>query len=195
LEGPSAIQGVVIIAPVVNHDRPRIKVKLTSHLDVRNISFRDDGKRREVAIVIQKKMKLDGSFGAPKLGPIKYSQAQINGGRIHADQFVFKPELSLPNNLDTASFKELKENLLIELPWTVLIGISQGGMARSSNAQMFQLTLAASKASGNLTEGMGAAQLAKQHGHKLAPTSESFGMTFCLSDRDQVLKFRTRKQL
>jgi hypothetical protein len=140
-------------------------------------------------------MKLDGSFGLSELGPIKYLQAQINGGRIHADQFVFKPEFSLPNDLDTALFKELKENLLIQLPWTVLIGISQGGMAWSGNAQMFQLPLAASKASGNLTEGMGPAQMAEEHRHKLAPTRESFRMTFCLSDRDQMLKLHTRKQL
>jgi hypothetical protein len=69
-------------------------------------------------------MKLDGSFRPPELGPIKYFQAQIDGGRIHTDQFVFKPERSLSDDLDSASFKELKENLLIELPWTVLIGIS-----------------------------------------------------------------------
>jgi hypothetical protein len=140
-------------------------------------------------------MKLDGSFGPSKLGPIKDLQAQINGGRIHADQFVFNPELSLPNDLDTALFKELKENLLIQLPWTVLIGIGQGGMARSSNAQMFQLTLTASKAPGNLTERVGVAQLAEEHGHKLAPTREPFGMAFRLSDRDQMLKLHTRKQL
>jgi hypothetical protein len=95
--------------------------------------------------------------------------------------------------LDTALFKELQEYLLIQFPWTVLIGISQGGMARSRNAQMSQLSLTASKASANLTEGMGAAQLTKQHGYKLAPTSEPFGMTFCLSDRYQMLKLYTRK--
>ena len=90
--------------------------------------------------MIQKKMKLDGSFGPPELGPIKHFQTQINGARIHADQFVFKPKLFLPNDLDTASVKELEKDLLIQLPGTVLIGISQGGMARSSNAQMFQLS-------------------------------------------------------
>ena len=59
----------------------------------------------------------------------------------------------------------------------------------------FNFPLTASKASGNLTEGMGAAQLAEEHGHKLVPTRESFSMTFCLSDRDQMLKLHTRKQL
>ncbi len=145
--------------------------------------------------MIQEKMKLDGSLGVPKLSPIKYLQAQINGGRIHTDQFVFKPKFSLPSDLDTALFKELKENLLIQLPWTVLIRISQAGMTRSSDTQMFQLTLAAPKTSANLAERMGAAQLAKQHGHELTPTSESFGITFRLGNRDPMLKLHTRKQL
>ena len=145
--------------------------------------------------MIQKKMKLDSSFGLPKLGLVKHFHTQINGARIHTDQFVFEPELSLPHDLDTASLKELKEHLLIELPWAVLIRIGQGGTGRSSNAQMLQLTLTASKAPSNLTEGMGPAQLTEEHGHKLAPTSESLGMTFCLSDRDPMLKLHTRKQL
>jgi hypothetical protein len=140
-------------------------------------------------------MKLDGSFGLPELGPIKHFQAQINGARIHANQFVLEPERSLANGLDTASVKEPKEHLLIQLPRTVFIGISQGGMGRSSNAQMFQFTLTASKTSGNLTERMGATQLTKQHGYKLAPTAKSLGMTFGVGDRDQMLKLHTRKQL
>src|SRR5512139_2402854 len=107
--------------------------------------------------MIQKKMKLDGSFGSPELGPIKHFQAQINGARIHADQFVLKPKRFLPNDLDTASVKELKEHLVIQFPGTVFIGIRQGGMRRSSNAQMPQLPFTASKASANLTERMGAA--------------------------------------
>jgi hypothetical protein len=145
--------------------------------------------------VIQKQRKLDRSFGPSEFGPIEHFQTQIDGGRVHTDQFVFKPERFLPNNPGTAPIEELKENLLIELPWTVLIGISQGGMARSRNAQMFQLPLAASKTSGNLTESMGAAQLTKQHGHKLTPTSKSFGMALCPGDRNYMLELHTRKQL
>ena len=145
--------------------------------------------------MIQKKMKLNGSFGPSEFGPIKHFQTHIQGGRIHAEQFVLKPERFLPNDLDTAPFEELKENLLIQLPGTVFIGISQGGMARSRNTPMGQLPFAASKASSNFSQGMGAAQLAKQHGHKLAPTRESFGITYCLGDLDRMLKPHTRNQL
>jgi hypothetical protein len=66
-------------------------------------------------------------------------------------------------------------------------------MAQSSNTQGLPLTLAALKPSGNLVKEMGAVQLAKQHGRKLTPRSESFGMTFCPSDGDQVLKLYPRK--
>jgi hypothetical protein len=132
----------------------------------------------------------------PELGPIKHFQAQINGARIHADQFVFEPELSLPNGLDTASFQDLEENLFIELVWAVLIGIRQGGTGRSSvHTQMLQLTLTASKSSGNLTEGMGTAQMTEKHGHELVPARKSFSVTLCLSARNQMLKLHTRKQL
>jgi len=140
-------------------------------------------------------MKFDGSFGLSEFSPIEHFQTQINGARIHADQFVLKPELFRPNDLDTASLKELKENLFIELPRAVLIGISQGGMAWSSNAQMLHLPLTASKASGDLPKGMGPAQLTEEHGYKLVPTRKSFGMTFCLGDCDQMLKLHMRKQL
>jgi hypothetical protein len=171
-------------------------MKLASHFDIGDIPFGDKGKAREVTIVIQKKMKLDGSFGPPELGPIKHFQAQINGRRVHADQFVFKPELLLSDfDLKPAPVKEFDKDLLIEFPRTVLIGISQGGMARSRNAQMFQLPLTASKPSGNFAQGMGTAQLAEKHGHKLAPTGEPLRITFCLSDSNQLLKLHPGKQL
>jgi len=141
-------------------------------------------------------MKLDGSFGLSELGPIKHFQAQINGARIHADQFVLEPEFPLSDfDLNPAAIKEFDKDALVQLPGAVSVGIGQSGMARSRNAQMFQLSLAASKASGNLTEGMGPTQLAEEHGYKLGPTREPFGMTFCLGNRNQLLELQSRKEL
>ena len=106
---------------------------------------RDRGFDRELS-KIEKRTFLDGVF--PKdtqivscqdltlwvcmLGvyAIKHLQTQIDGGRIHADQFLFKPERFLPNDLDMASFKESKKQFLIKFPGTMLVGISQGGMTR-----------------------------------------------------------------
>ncbi len=58
------------------------------------------------------------------------------------------------------------------------VRIRQGGMAGGSDSKMFQFTITASKASGNLPERVGAAQLTKEHGHKLAPTGKPSGMSF-----------------
>jgi hypothetical protein len=60
---------------------------------------------------------------------------------------------------------------------------------------MFQFPLGASQLSGNLPKEIDSARLTEEHRHKLAPTTESFGMAFCLSDRDQMLKLQTRKEL
>jgi hypothetical protein len=46
--------------------------------------------------------------------------------------------------------------------------------------KVFELTLVTSKASGDLPERMGAAQLTKQHGDKWTPRGKSFSMTFSM---------------
>ena len=62
----------------------------------------------------------------------------------------------------------------------MLVGIGQGGPAGSGNAQVLELPFTASEPSGDLPEGMGSAQLAKEHGDKLPPAGEAAGMTFGL---------------
>jgi hypothetical protein len=56
-----------------------------------------------------------------------------------------------------ASFKEPKKHLLIQFPGTMLVGIGQGRVTGSGDAQVFQFPLTASKTSGDLSEGMGTA--------------------------------------
>jgi hypothetical protein len=68
-------------------------------------------------------------------------------------------------------------------------------MAGGGDAQMYQFSLAASQASGNLPEGVGAAQLAKEHGHKLAPAGKSSAMSFGFALLYGLDKFGFRKKL
>jgi hypothetical protein len=146
--------------------------------------------------MIQEQMQFDGSFGPPKVSPIKHRQTQINDGRIHPDQFILKPKLLLPDlDLNPASVEEFQEDMLVEVPGTMFVGISQRGMTGSTDAQMFEFAFATSEPSGNLSERMSPSQLTEEHGHKLAPTGESFGITFCLGHFNQMLKLQTRKQL
>ena len=101
----------------------------------------------------------------------------------------------LPVNLALTSVQQLQKDLLIKLPGAVLIGIGQGGTTGSGDSQMFQFALTASQTAGNFSEGMGSAQLAEEHGHKLAPAGESPGMTFGFGFFDSLLKFDSEKRV
>lgn len=94
------------------------------------------------------------------------------------EELIFEPEFLLSIDLAPNVGEETEEDLLIQLPGAMGVGIGQGGMAGGSDAQMFQFSLTASKASGNLPERMGAAQLTEVHGHKLAPAGKPSGMSF-----------------
>ena len=130
-------------------------MQLLGDLHIRDLPLRDPGELRKIPIVIQKQMEFDRPFGPSEPCPVKDAQAQIDRGRIEADQFVLKPELLSPSDLHPTAFEQLEENFLIQLPGTVFIGISQGGAVGRSDAQMVQFPLAASQPSDDLSEGMG----------------------------------------
>jgi hypothetical protein len=146
--------------------------------------------------MVQKKVQFDRSFGAAEMSPVKHLQTQIDNRGIHADQSILEPKLPLPDaDLTPASIKEFHKDKLIKFPRAMLIGIGQSGMAGRPDTQMFEFTFTASQTSGNLPERMGSPQLAEQHGHKLAPRTESSGMTFGFRLLDHPLELPTGKQL
>ena len=60
---------------------------------------------------------------------------------------------------------------------------------------MFQFALTASKAAGDFSKGMSAAQLAENHGDELAPGGKSSGVTFGLGLFNEFLEFIAWKEL
>jgi hypothetical protein len=60
---------------------------------------------------------------------------------------------------------------------------------------MLELPFTASQSSGDLPEGMGSAQLAKEHGDELSPAGEAPGVTFGLGLIHRLLELDARKQL
>jgi hypothetical protein len=62
---------VIDIAAVHDYDRATFKPEPPGHLDVACFAVGDDCKRRQAAIMVQKKMKLDRALRPPKLGPIE----------------------------------------------------------------------------------------------------------------------------
>jgi len=100
-----------------------------------------------------------------------------------------------PVLLPLAPVEQLQEDFLVEQLGPMLINISQDRATRGSNSQMFELPLTASKAAGDLAERTGAAQLAEEHGHKLAPTGKSSGMSFGSNFFHGLLELDSRKEL
>src|SRR5437867_4587454 len=78
----------------------------------------------------------------------------------------------------------------------MLIGVGQRGLlGRHRYSQMFQLPLTARQTAANLAQRMRAAQLAKQHGHKLAPTGETPCVSLGLVLLDRLFEIPARKKL
>jgi hypothetical protein len=89
-------------------------------------------------------VELNGPSGSTKLRPVEQGNREIDDRGVQTHQFVLESELFLPLNLVSASIKQLQRDALVELPGTMLIGISQGGTTRCADAQMFQFSLTAS---------------------------------------------------
>lgn len=100
-------------------------------------------------------MQFDCPFGSAKLRPVKQGDRGIDDRGVKTKQFVLESELFLPLNLALASGEQLQKESLVERLRAVLIGISESGTTGGCNPQMFQLSLAASESSGNLSERMG----------------------------------------
>ena len=107
----------------------------------------DDGKRRQIAIVVKEQMQLDGSLGAPELRPVKDRQGKVDDTGIQAHELVLKAELPLlipAGDRRVAFCQELLEDCLIKAPGSVLVGISKRGfLGRVGNTEVLQLSLAA----------------------------------------------------
>jgi hypothetical protein len=129
------------------------------------------------------------------MSPVKETDGEIDDGGIQADEFVFKPELFLPDSLVLEATEKNQEEFLIEGPGAVFVRVGQGGAVRGGNAQVLQFALTTSEASDDFPERMGSAQMTEEHGDKLAPAGEPSGMAFSTSLFDGLLEFRSWKEL
>mgnify|MGYP006869416406 CR=1 FL=1 len=127
-------------------------------------------------------MRFHTAFGAAELRPGKQIQAQRDGGRVQAEQFVLEAELVLAV-AERATVAEAgqrgPEEVLEQRSGAVLVGIRKGGPAgRFGDAEVHELAETATEAVADLAQRIGAAQLAKEHGHELGPAGEAFGGAF-----------------
>src|ERR1700741_957870 len=194
--GEPLIPLVVHIAAVKDQDGAGGKLPITRYFHFGSFSFREDRITRQMPIVIQNQVQLRRAFGLLVLGPVKHGGAEVDEGTVDAQQWIAKTEtVSCPCCL-LATSKQNAENLLIQLPGPVLIGIGERGfVGRPSNAEMLQFSFATRQPAANLAQRTSLPQLAKQHGHELAPAGKSAGMALCTGLSNCLFKFQARKEL
>lgn len=90
---------------------------------------------------------------------------------------------------------QLVKDSFLQLPRPVLIGIRQGGAhRRAPHPQVLQFSFRRRQTAADLAQGLGPAQLAKQHGHELIPAGEAAAMTLGLMPLHQRFKLQSRKR-
>jgi len=124
--GPSPKEFIIDIPFVDCQNRAGWKVHCLGNLDFVGFSIRDMCKHRQVAVVVQKQMKLNRSLGLSKPRPVKKGGAKLNNRGIQAKKLVLEPKPALAKVQLPTSAQELIKYLLVQLPWPVFVGIRQG---------------------------------------------------------------------
>src|ERR1017187_5749582 len=98
------------------------------HLDFAGLAFRHHGERRQVAIVVQQQVQLDGALRLLVLRPVEHAHRQVDDAAVQTHQLVLETELLSPA-LAAHQFLALEQRLfeprLVQPPRLMLIGVGQ----------------------------------------------------------------------
>ena len=180
----------VTVAPVHSDDAASGKGEMASGDDIGSLAISDHGEVRQIAVVVQQQVKLNGTFGLTEISPGKQAEAEVDGGGIEAEQLVLEAKsLLFTGTLTTAKVSQMKESILIELPGTVGIGIgkraSGGG---STQSQVTELAAGDGKPVADLPQALGLGELTEEHGDILVPGGEALGVALCPTLVDKAQK-------
>ena len=88
-----------------------------------------------LALDVAYQMQLGRALGGTELRPVIHGQAQINHGRIGADQFVLGTELLFANRFLGDDLKQSVKYFLEQRPRAMTVGVGQRRARRSLDAQ------------------------------------------------------------
>ena len=140
-------------------------------------------------------MQFNRPLGPPEFRPVVERQAQVDHGRIQADQFVLEAEFPVAGHLAPHRLQEAVEHVLKHRPGPMRIGVGERRPGGGRDAQVDELALATLEAPFNLPQRVGAPQLAKEHRHELAPARQAFAPVFRPGLLDDALKVRPGNEL
>lgn len=193
---PLGEQPIVVVAPVIDDNGVGREVHLMGGLDVGHLAVGDDAEARQIAITIEYQMRLDRALGATELRPVIHGKAQIDDGRIDADQFVLEAKLLLlAHRLGDDCREQTVEDLFEQFPRPMPAGVGQRRACRCLDAQVGEFALAALQPAFDLPQGVGAAQLVEQHADELAPARQPLAAVLRSCLFDHALEVGVRNEL
>jgi hypothetical protein len=90
--------------------------------DVGSLPISDHREIRQIAVVAQQHIQLNGTFGLTVISPWKQAQTKVHRCGVKTEQLVFEAKLSLfTGTFVMTIITHLKESVLIKLPGTVSI--------------------------------------------------------------------------
>lgn len=118
---------VLGVAPVEDEYRAGRKLKLAGDLDVGNLAFGDDGELRQLSVVVEEEMDFDGTFGGAVLGPVEDLGTEVDDGAVQTIELAGDQQrgLSLGGKFGAEMAQQTKEQILIDSPWAVSVGLGQ----------------------------------------------------------------------
>ena len=180
----------VTVSPVHSDDTACGKRKEAGGDDIGSFAIGDHGEVRQIAVVVEQQVELNGAFGLTEISPGKHAQTEVNDGGVDTEQLVLEAKLLLfARALAAAEVPQMKESILIKLPWSV--GVSVGKRTPGGGGEQSQVTELATgdgQAVADLSQALGLGKLAEEHGDILVPGGEALGMTFCPAFMDKAQK-------
>jgi len=85
----------VTVSPVHSDDAAGGKREMASSDDIGSLAIGDQGEVRQIAIVIQQQVELNGAFGLTEVSPGKQAETEVDCGGVEAEQLVLEAKLLL----------------------------------------------------------------------------------------------------
>lgn len=140
---PFGEQAIVVVAPIIPHDRASDEAHLASRSGIVHLPIGDEAKAMHIDIVAEHQMELDRGLCAAKLRSVVHRPIQINRGRVETDHLVLETERVFVLRLGVDRLEQPEEDLSEQLPWTVAVGVRQRGADSGGDPQVDQLAFAA----------------------------------------------------
>jgi hypothetical protein len=148
---PPGKEGIIHITPIHDDNGSFGEGEVLGNLHLMGKSVSDLSEDREIAVMVEQEMELDGTLGLAIDSPVEERDAQFNQSRIETEELIFEAELYLCRSTHPYFLKQLMEDCLIESEGSFLIGIGEGGTSRGSfYAEMLELAHTTCKVSADL---------------------------------------------